>query len=185
MTSASILPPSLPVSVDLLQCLEQFSRHTQLIFDDLSRSSVQQQQSSSTAGSRVDGLPYATSLSSLHELSAVDEKLAEILHRAQTHAHNQKRIEELEDALLQHEIEWRREIKQLETDRKALKAIVDRGKKDKEAIEQARKGENLIREAHVALEKRTERLPCSRFEAINHPVIRPSTGSLHICSTTA
>ena len=95
------------------------------------------------------GLPYATSLSSLSELSAIDEKLAELLHKAQTHAQNQKRIEELEDALLQHEIDWRREINQLESDRKVLKAIVDRGKKEKEAIGQARKGVILIHKAYI------------------------------------
>lgn len=144
MTITTAPEKPLHISSELLQCLEQFSRHTQAIFDDLSRSSAQQQQQSSalsTTGARVDGLPYTASLASLTALSEVDEKLAELLNKAQTHAKNQKRIEELEDTLLQHEIEWRREINQLESDRKNLKAIVTRGNKDKDAIEQARKGE--------------------------------------------
>lgn len=143
MTSASVSQPPLPVSVELLQCLEQFTRHTQAIFDDLSRSSAQQQQQqpSSAGPSRAaDGLPYSRLLASLEELSAVDEKLAKLLNKAEIHAKNQTRIQELEDALLQHEIEWRKEIKQLESDRVRLKAIVDRGKKDKDAIDQARRG---------------------------------------------
>lgn len=140
MTSATTPQHPLPISVELLQCLEQFSRQTQAIFDDLSRSHVQQQQTPATS-SRVDGLPYATSLASLSELSAVDEKLAGLLNKAKRHAKNQSRIEELEDALLQHEIEWRKEINQLESDRKGLKAIVDRGTQDREAVAQACKGQ--------------------------------------------
>ncbi|KAK9897800.1 hypothetical protein P389DRAFT_195388 [Cystobasidium minutum MCA 4210] len=144
MTTTNAPQQALPVSVQLLQCLEQFSQHTQAIFDDLSKSNAQQQQhqpSTSTGNQqRTDSqVPYARALSSLTELSSIDEKLAELLNKAQVHAKNQKRIEELESKLVQHEIEWRREVNQLESDRKKLKRLLDRGKKDKESIQQAKK----------------------------------------------
>lgn len=144
MTTANIPQQPLPVPVELLQCLDEFSRHTQAIFDDLSKSTAQQQQSASTGS-----IPYATALASLAELSYTDEKLAHLLNKAEVHTRNQKRIQELEDQLVQHEIEWRKEVNTLESERKRLKAILDRGKKDKEAIEQARKGRRTPAASHV------------------------------------
>lgn len=189
MTSATVSQQLLPISTELLQCLEQFSRHTQAIFDDLSRSSAQQQQpsaASTIAGTRADGLPYTASLAALTELSALDEKLAELLNKAQTHAENQKRIEELEDALLQHEMEWRKEVNQLEDDRKKLKVIVTRGKKDREAMEQARKGECWRPTSARKLSFANVLIPTSsRIEAVNHTLLRSLTGTLHFRSTSA
>lgn len=143
MTTANIPQQPLPVPVELLQCLDEFSRHTQAIFDDLSKSTAQQQQSASGS------IPYATALASLAELSYTDEKLAHLLNKAEVHTRNQKRIQELEDQLVQHEIEWRKEVNTLESERKRLKAILDRGKKDKEAIEQARRGRRTPAASHV------------------------------------
>lgn len=142
MTTTGISQQALPVSVELLQCLEQVNQHAQVIFDDLSKpggSGGQQQQQQQQ--SRADhAIPYARALASLTALSNTDEKLADLLNKAEIHARNQKRIEQLEDKLVRHEVEWRREVNHLESDRKKLKSIIDRGKKDKEAIEQAKKG---------------------------------------------
>lgn len=148
MTTTSILQQALPVSVELLQCLEQFNQHAQIIFDDLSKpggsGGQQQQQQQQQQSSRADNaIPYARALASLTILSNTDEKLAELLNKAEIHARNQNKIEQLEDKLVRHEVEWRREVNHLESDRKKLQSIIDRGKKDKEAIEQAKKGVSI------------------------------------------
>jgi hypothetical protein len=149
MTSAALVEDSLPVSVELLQCLEHFSRQSRAIFDDLSRSTAQQQQAASSStnvrGVTSEGLPFAASLAALSELSEADERLAALLNKAEVHARNQRRVEELEDKLIEHEFVWRQEISTLEAERKKLKNIVDRGKRDKDSIEQTRKGLSLSR----------------------------------------
>lgn len=147
----------LPVSTELLNLLDSFSRHTLAIFDDLSAPQHVAAAAPAAAPTRPlrDGappayanehaMPFATSLRSLNALSDLDEQLASLLHKAKKHEANQRRIEALEEEMVRYESEWRAEIIALDADRKRLGRLVAEGRKDRERIEKAAQGGSAYR----------------------------------------
>lgn len=122
----------LPVSSEILQVLEAFTKHTSTIFEDLSTNAPRQ-------GNNVSSSSSST-LRSLEALSELDDRLAALLTKAKVHEANQRRIQQLEDEMMAHELKWRREMLQLEKDRKSLESLVNQGKKAKDQIDKAAKG---------------------------------------------
>jgi Zn-dependent M32 family carboxypeptidase len=123
----------LPVSVQILQVLEAFAKHTSAIFEDLSSNAPRQGSNASSSSN--------STLRSLEALSELDDRLAALVTKAKTHEANQRRIEQLEDEMMAHELKWRKEMLALEADRKSLELLVNRGKKAREQIDKASKGE--------------------------------------------
>merc|ERR1712093_380669 len=153
MTSSSYDPglasneATLPVSVELLDALQRFGGHVSVIFDDLGRPThqqpqqQQQQQQGQLLQSQQQG-NYGQAPSSTRALAALsnlDERMAVLLHKAETHMKNQRRIAALEDKLVEYERDWRTEMLQLDSDRVDLDILVHNGRKDRQSIVQAEK----------------------------------------------
>lgn len=122
----------LPVSLELLRVLDAFSKHTSNIFEDLSSNAPRQSKVTSPSSNNV--------VQSLEALADLDDRLATLVTKARVHEANQRRIEQLEEELLAHEIDWRKEMLSLEADRKTLDHLVNRGKKARMQIDKAAKG---------------------------------------------
>ena len=144
----------LPVSTELLNLLDSFSRHTLAIFDDLSAPQHVTTAAAAPAAAPTrptkDGalpdhgneqaMPFAASLRSLNALSDLDERLAALMQKARKHEANQRRIEALEEEMVRYESQWRAEIIALEADRERLGRLVAEGRKDRERIDKAAQG---------------------------------------------
>ena len=122
--------------------LTSFSAQCNIVLDELSRGpsqpSQQQQQASTTSTAGV--LPSAVANTALRTLADLDEQLARLANKAIEHDENARRIQQLEDALVQYDHAWREQVMDLEAQRVKLAALTLAGKTERESIETAKKG---------------------------------------------
>lgn len=122
-------PLSIPIQEELLSLLKSFSSASQELFASITSNTVQASKSVSTQ---------------LNTLSSLDRQLADVVARLPQHASNQTRIQELISQIKGYDADWKTEVIAAEELRKDLAGLIRDGKRDRERIQLADKGQFVL-----------------------------------------
>lgn len=118
-----------PVGRALLETLDDFAATTQKLLAALS-----------TGPSHRTTTAASTSAPHIARLIELDGELDRLSRVADRHIANQTRIQSLVAELREHDRVWREDMREAERSRRSLDVLVERGRRDREAIERASKG---------------------------------------------